>query len=81
MSVEEELGAVILSWEEKFGHGSPYGSAILSSSLPYTSKFGNGFRSESMGEVLGAVILPWEEKFGHGSPPGSAILSSGFPST
>ena len=64
------LKDVVLPWEDKFGHGSPPGSDILSSGFPPTSRFGYSFRPESVGEVLGAVILPWEEKFGHGSPPG-----------
>ena len=57
MSVEEELGAVILSWEEKFGHGSLPESAILSSSLPSISKFWNIFRPESVEDVLDTMVL------------------------
>ena len=68
-------------WEEKFGHGSPLGSDILSSGLPFTSKFGYIFCPETVEEVLGAVVLSWGKKFGHVSFPGSAILSSGLPST
>ena len=80
-SVGAALKAVVFSWENKFGYGSPTGSDILSSSFPSTSKFGHSFRPESIGEVLGDVVLAWEGKFEHGSPPSSDILSYGLPST
>ena len=47
--MREVLGAVFLPWEEKFGHGSPPGSGILTLLLPSISKFGHSFRPESMG--------------------------------
>ena len=43
--------------EEKFEHGSSLGSAILSSGLSFTYKFGHSFSPESVGEVLGSVVL------------------------
>ena len=61
----ELLKAVLLSWEEKFGHGYPPGSAILSSVLLSTSKCGHSFRPESVGDMLDAVILPWDGILGH----------------
>ena len=33
------LKSVVMSWEDKSGHGSPPGSSIVSSGLPSTSKF------------------------------------------
>ena len=56
-SAEEVLGAVVLYWEEKFGHGSPPGLGILSYSLSSILRFGHRLCPNSVGEVLGALML------------------------
>ena len=48
---------MVLSWEEKIGHGSTPVSAISPSSLPYTSKFRHRFCPEAMWEELCAMVL------------------------
>ena len=56
------------------------GQAILSSGLPFTSKFGHSSCPESVGEVLDAVVLPWEGRFGNNFSPeagGDASLTAG----
>ena len=68
-SVGEVSKDVLFSWEEKFGHGYPPGSDILSSGFPSTSKFEHRFLPESVGLVLDAVVFPWEGRFGNNPPP------------
>ena len=72
------LGTVFLPWKEKFGNGSPPGSAIFSSVFLSTSKFGNSFRPEYVGGDLVAVVLPWDRIFGCNfspAPGGGASLT------
>ena len=65
-----ELGDVILTLQEIFGHGSLPGSDILSSSLPSISKFEHSFRPESVEEVLNTGVLYWTNKMGMAHPLG-----------
>ena len=63
------LKAVVLSWEDKFGNGSPPGSAIFLLVFPPLQNVGIYFAMSLWGEVLDAVVLSWEGIFGHNLPP------------